>query len=71
VVLHRGRIVYERYFGALDERGQHMAMSVTKSVVGTVGAMLAAEGALDETRAVTHYIPELAAAPSAARPCAR
>ncbi|MGJ7524580.1 serine hydrolase domain-containing protein [Variovorax sp. GB1P17] len=60
VVLHRGRIVYERYFGALDEQGQHMAMSVTKSVVGTVGAMLAAEGMLDEHAVVTHYIPELA-----------
>jgi len=60
VVLHRGRIVYERYFGALDEHGQHMAMSVTKSVVGTLAAMLAAEGALDEHARVTHYIPELA-----------
>lgn len=61
VVLHRGRIVYERYFGALQEDGQHMAMSVTKSVVGTVGAMLAAQGALDPGAMVTHYIPELAA----------
>lgn len=61
VVLHRGRIVYERYFGALDEHGQHMAMSVTKSVVGTLGAMLAADGTLDEHARVAHYIPELAA----------
>ncbi|MGJ7564024.1 serine hydrolase domain-containing protein [Variovorax sp. GB1R11] len=61
VVLHRGRIVYERYFGALDEHGQHMAMSVTKSVVGTLGAMLAADGTLDENALVTHYIPELGA----------
>ena len=61
VVLHRGRIVYERYFGALDEQGQHMAMSVTKSVVGTVGAMLVSDGTLDENAMVTHYIPELAA----------
>ncbi len=61
VVLHRGRIVYERYFGALTEHGQHMAMSVTKSVVGTVGAMLAADGTLEENALVTHYIPELAA----------
>jgi CubicO group peptidase (beta-lactamase class C family) len=60
VVLHRGRIVYERYFGALDEHGQHMAMSVTKSVVGTLGAMLAADGTLDEHALVKHYIPELA-----------
>ncbi len=61
VVLHRGRIVQERYFGALHEDGQHMAMSVTKSLVGTLGAMLVAEGLLDEHALVTHYIPELAA----------
>lgn len=60
VVLHRGRIVYERYFGALDAQGEHMAMSITKSVVGTLGAMLAADGTLDENAFVTHYIPELA-----------
>ena len=60
VVLHKGRIVYERYFGALDERGQHAAMSVTKSVTGTLGAMLVAEGRLDENRRVSDYVPELA-----------
>ena len=31
VVLHRGRIVYERYFGALKEGGQHIAQSVTSA----------------------------------------
>jgi CubicO group peptidase (beta-lactamase class C family) len=59
IVLHRGKVVYERYFGALDEAGQHAAMSVTKSVVGTLGAMLAAEGVLDPDRQVAHYVPEL------------
>jgi CubicO group peptidase (beta-lactamase class C family) len=60
VVLHHGRIVYERYFGALGERGQHAAMSVTKSVTGTLGAMLVAEGKLDADKRVTDYVPELA-----------
>ncbi len=60
VVLHQGRIVYERYFGALDERGQHAAMSVTKSVMGTLGAMLVAEGLLDADKRVADYVPELA-----------
>lgn len=60
VVLHHGRIVYERYFGALDERGQHAAMSVTKSVTGTLGAMLVAEGKLDADKRVAEYVPELA-----------
>ena len=61
VVLHKGRIVYERYFGALAPDGQHGAMSVTKSFVGTLAAMLVAEGALDPERRVSHYVPELAA----------
>jgi len=60
VVMHRGRIVYERYFGALKPDGAHIAHSVTKSFVGTLAAMLEAEGRLDPNAKVTHYIPELA-----------
>ncbi len=59
VVLHRGRVVYERYFGVLKDDGQHGAMSVTKSVVGTLGAMLVAEGTLDAGKQVADYVPEL------------
>ena len=59
VVLHKGRIVYERYFGALTETGQHAAHSVTKSFFGTIGAMLIAEGKLDANARVAQYIPEL------------
>ena len=40
VVLHRGQIIYERYFGVLNELGQHAAMSVTKTFTGTLAAML-------------------------------
>jgi CubicO group peptidase (beta-lactamase class C family) len=60
VVLHKGRIVYERYFGVTQPHSNHIAMSVTKSYVGTLGAMLVAEGSLDERALVTKYIPELA-----------
>lgn len=60
VVLHRGRIVYERYLGVLKESGQHGAMSVTKSVMGTIGAALVAEGKLDPGKKVAEYVPELA-----------
>jgi len=59
LVLHRGRIVYERYFGALAADRQHIAFSVTKSFVATVAAMLVAEGALDEHATVARYLPEL------------
>jgi CubicO group peptidase (beta-lactamase class C family) len=59
VVLHRGRIVYERYFGALRPEGQHIAQSVTKSFFGTIGEQLVAEGKLDENAKVAQYVPEL------------
>jgi CubicO group peptidase (beta-lactamase class C family) len=60
LVLHRGRIVYERYFGALTPHRPHIAFSVTKSFVATVAAMLIHEGALDEQATIAHYLPELA-----------
>jgi len=60
VVLHKGRIVYERYFGVMKPHSTHMSMSVTKSFFGTLGAWLVAEGRLDENAKVVQYIPELA-----------
>jgi CubicO group peptidase (beta-lactamase class C family) len=60
VVLHRGKIVYERYFGALTHDRPHIAFSVTKSLFGTLAAMLIDEGVLDRSAKVSHYIPELA-----------
>ncbi|PZU44552.1 MAG: 6-aminohexanoate hydrolase [Sphingomonas sp.] len=60
VVLHKGRIVYERYAGAFSAEGRHLAMSVTKSFVGTLAELLVHEGKLDESRTVASYVPELA-----------
>lgn len=60
VVLHEGKVVYERYAGCLNEAGQHGAMSVTKSLTGLLGEMLVAEGKLDETAKVATIVPELA-----------
>lgn len=59
LILHRGRIAYERYFGALAADRQHLAFSVTKSFVATVATTLIAEGALDESATVGNYLPEL------------
>ncbi|ARU86734.1 serine hydrolase [Pseudomonas sp. M30-35] len=59
VVLHRGKLVYERYLGALKPEGQHIAFSVTKSFIGTLAAMLVADGTLDENALVSRYVPEL------------
>lgn len=60
LILHRGRIVYERYFGCLDEAGRHGAMSMTKSLTGLLAEILVVEGALDENARVSTVVPELA-----------
>jgi len=59
LVLHQGRIVYERYLGVMTPHTPHMAMSVTKSFFGTLGATLVEEGKLDPEAPVSRYIPEL------------
>lgn len=59
LVLHKGSVVYEKYFGALSPERPHIAMSVTKSFVGTLAAMLVAEGRLDPAARVTQYLPEM------------
>ncbi len=59
VVLHHGRVVYERYVGCLTEHTLHGAMSVTKSLTGLLAEMLVAEGKLDDTALVGSLIPEL------------
>ncbi len=60
LILHKGKIVYERYFGCLDEKGKHGAMSMTKSMTGLLAEILVAEGSLDDTQPVTSVVPELA-----------
>jgi CubicO group peptidase (beta-lactamase class C family) len=59
LVLHRGQVVYERYFGVLDPATPHLAFSVTKSFVATIAGILSAEGTLDDRAKVASYLPEL------------
>jgi len=60
VVLHRGQLVYERYFGALAAHRPHACFSITKSYAATLAATLICEGVLDERKTVPHYLPEMA-----------
>ncbi|MBC5763151.1 serine hydrolase domain-containing protein [Ramlibacter albus] len=59
VVLHKGRRVYERYFGALQPHVPHSCFSITKSYAATLCATLVHEGVLDERQLVPHYLPEM------------
>jgi len=59
LILHRGRVVYERYFGCLEDDGKHAIMSMTKSVTGLLAEIMVAEGALDDGLLVRDVIPEI------------
>lgn len=61
LVLHRGRPVYERYFGALQPQLPHCCFSITKSYAATLMATLVHEGAIDERERIPHFIPEMRA----------
>jgi CubicO group peptidase (beta-lactamase class C family) len=58
-ILHKNRVVYEKYFGCLEETGKHAAMSMTKSLTGLLAEILVADGWLDDTAKVAAIIPEL------------
>jgi CubicO group peptidase (beta-lactamase class C family) len=59
-ILHRGRLVYERYRGALNAGLPHACFSITKSYAGTLAALLIHDGVLEDARTVSHYVPEMA-----------
>ena len=60
VVLHRGRLVYERYANGMGAQTPHILMSVSKSMLGLLAGVLAEKGVLDLERDVTQIVPELA-----------
>jgi CubicO group peptidase (beta-lactamase class C family) len=60
LVLHRGRIVTERYFNAMTPDTTHLLMSVSKSVTSTAAGVLVGRGALSPADLVTTHVPELA-----------
>jgi CubicO group peptidase (beta-lactamase class C family) len=59
LIMHKGQVVYERYFGCLEEDGKHAIMSMTKSITGLLGEILVEEGVLDDTLLVRDVIPEI------------
>lgn len=60
VVIHDGKLVYERYWNGMTPHTQHWLASTSKSVVGTAAAILVDRGVLDRKKLVKDYIPELA-----------
>lgn len=60
VVMHKGKVVYERYKSLMKPETPHLLFSVTKSFTGLLAAQLVHEGKLDPEALVTRYVPELA-----------
>ncbi|HEY1075302.1 MAG TPA: serine hydrolase domain-containing protein [Fontimonas sp.] len=60
LVLHRGRVVYERYPG-MRPTDNHVWWSSAKVLAGTLAAQLVVDGLLDPERPVEHYLPAFAA----------
>ena len=60
LVLHRGRIVYERYGSGMQPQQAHALWSVSKSFVGLLTAWLIHDGTLDASAPLSRYVPELA-----------
>lgn len=59
VVIREGTVVYEKY-KTMRSLDQHIWFSCSKSIIGTLVAMLEHEGKVDVSKAVTAYVPELA-----------
>ncbi|KAK9830042.1 hypothetical protein WJX72_009357 [[Myrmecia] bisecta] len=59
LVMHKGKVVSERYFNDMQPSTTHLTMSCTKSLVGLVAGILADQGKLDLTSPVERYVPEL------------
>ncbi|MCO5316663.1 MAG: beta-lactamase family protein [Solirubrobacterales bacterium] len=62
VVIHRGRVAFERYHRRMPDDTPHLLMSVSKSVVGSVAGILVERGVLDPEDPVEKYVPEVAGA---------
>lgn len=59
MIMHHGKVVYERQNGCLNELGNHAAMSMTKSLTGLLAETLVNEGKLDDSALVGSIIPKL------------
>jgi CubicO group peptidase (beta-lactamase class C family) len=61
IVLRRGRIATEWYGNGMSAAMPHIVFSVSKSICGTLGGILAERGLLDPDDRVVDYVPELGA----------
>jgi CubicO group peptidase (beta-lactamase class C family) len=59
LVLRDGQVVAERYYAGMIPGTKHLLMSVSKSILSCVAAVLTDRGLLDPHAPVTAYVPEV------------
>jgi CubicO group peptidase (beta-lactamase class C family) len=59
LVLHRGRVITERYLNGMTPDTTHLLMSVSKSLTSAVCGVLVSRGFLAPPDLVTDHVPEL------------
>jgi len=59
LVMHRGTLVHEWYGDGMTATTPHLVCSVSKSIAGTLGGVLAARGLIDPDAKVVHHVPQL------------
>ena len=59
IVLHRDRVVYERYFNDMRRSTLHLSQSVAKSVTASACGTLIHEGRIDRDAPLGELLPEL------------
>lgn len=60
IVLHKGKVIYERYLNGMQPHSLHAWASGSKSMTGTLVALLAYRKLFDPDAPVVKYLPELA-----------
>jgi CubicO group peptidase (beta-lactamase class C family) len=59
LVLHKGNVVYERYFNNMTTDSKHLLQSVSKSILGVLYAIMIDKGVIDPEQKMGYYLPEL------------
>lgn len=60
IVVHQGKVKYERYFNGQTPNDRHIMFSVTKSLIGVLAEQLICDGVLNPELRADHYVPEFA-----------
>lgn len=58
-ILHRGKVIFERYANGMTADTPHILMSVSKSMTALVAGILVEKGVLDPKQSIVSIIPEL------------